>query len=136
MNGLENKTWKEKIYGSKLGIGEIKIKVSNYPRSRWWILGLFCVLLGMYHSFVGYWREGIVYPIVGFIIYIASEISRSNKIKNVYYKINGIINGKRESLSDINECISVLVRCQKQQFSEELNILINYLRKKRDSQIK
>lgn len=134
MNGLENKAWRTKIYGLKLGIGEIKIK--HYPRSRWEFLALFCVLFGMYHNFIGYWREGIAYPILGLTIYIISKISRSNKIKNVYYKINSIINGKRESLSDINECISVLVRCQKKQFSEELNILINYLRKKRDNQIK
>jgi len=133
MNGLENKTWRTKIYGLRLGIGEIKIK--HYPRSRWGILAFLCVLFGMYHGFIGYWREGIAYPILGLIIYIISEISRLNKIKDMHYKINSIINGERGSLSDINECISVLVRCQKKQFSEELNILINYLRKKRDDRV-
>jgi len=133
MNGLENKAWKKKIYGLRLGIGEIKIK--HYPRSPARFLLLPFWLIWIYYNFTGDWNTGLGYLIVGMVGVIAFEIDRLNQKKRVHYIINNIIHGGRESLPNINKCITILIQNQKKQFSEELNILINYLRKKRDDRV-
>lgn len=133
MDVIENQNWKKKIYGSKLAIGEIKLK--HYPRSRWRFLALFCILLGMFYNFIGNWVGGLGYLTIALVIMIAVEIVRLNKIRDTHWRINNLIYEERGSLPDINECISVLAQCQQKQFSEELSVLIDYLRKERDKKV-